>query len=147
MSYENDAAHLIAGFESFRGPAYWDVNAWRNGYGSDTMGTACVPVHRGSVTTQADAIANLEARIHVFEAEIIRQVGGSWAHSPDAVKPALLDIVYNYGHLPRDIPQLLMKQNWRGIIAEIKAMESDNNGLNAKRRAKEAALIQSAIGG
>ena len=49
------AEALIRHFEGFRSQAYWDVNAWRVGYGSDTTTDASGRVRRvqeGDTTTQ-----------------------------------------------------------------------------------------------
>ena len=53
------------------GRAYWDVNAWRLGYGSDTEGPDQVHVTEGMETTKARALQNLALRIPQFQTEAV----------------------------------------------------------------------------
>jgi hypothetical protein len=64
-------AEFIAGFEGYAGRAYWDVNAYRLGYGSDTEGPDQIPVTEGMETTKARALQNLALRIPQFQEEAV----------------------------------------------------------------------------
>jgi hypothetical protein len=73
------AAEFIAGFEGFSKRAYWDVNAYRLGYGSDTEGPEQTRVTEGMETTKERALQNLSARIPQFAHDAIlrpRRDGG-----------------------------------------------------------------------
>jgi GH24 family phage-related lysozyme (muramidase) len=141
----SSAAHLIAAFESFSDVAYWDVNAYRIGYGSDTRTAAQIKVKRGDHETMGDALANLVKRIPQFEATIIHQIGSAkWGQVPTPAKNAFLSFAYNYGSLSHDIVDAFRMGDSRQAIASlVSAHGEDNNGMNRARRRKEAAIIES----
>ena len=59
------AAQLLREREGFAGNAYWDVNAYRAGYGSDTWTDAEGKVHKvkkGTAVTAEDAARDLAVR-------------------------------------------------------------------------------------
>lgn len=56
-------AEFIASYEGCAGRAYWDVNAFRLGYESDTEGPDQIRVTEGMETTKARALQNLALRI------------------------------------------------------------------------------------
>jgi murein DD-endopeptidase MepM/ murein hydrolase activator NlpD/GH24 family phage-related lysozyme (muramidase) len=97
---------FIIPYEGFISKSRWDVNAWRVGYGSDTI-TRNDQVHKVeetgpySTTTKDEAKNDLLRRVKEFEKILINQVGGKSVYDkiPDTVKIALLDNVYNYGSL------------------------------------------------
>ena len=130
------AAEFIASFEGFEAKAYWDVNHYRVGFGSDTEGPDQATVTRRTTTTRARATQNLTARIHRFEAEAIRTVGPkTWGALTDNQRTALTDLVYNYGHLP-----VRVSADPKTTAAAIRALQSQNGGVNKKRRIAEANL-------
>lgn len=143
MSYHDDyhtAADLIAGFESYSENAYWDVNAWRIGYGSDTEGVKQVPVYKGMKTTRGAAHDNLMVRIPQYARVVRRQIGDRVFEAlPQHARDALLSVAYNYGSLPSNIVFAATHGGVRDISAAIKARENDNHGVNKKRRDREAA--------
>src|ERR1700738_4391776 len=102
MTFEEQATNFIAEWEGFQAHAYWDVNHWRVGYGSDTEGPDAVPVVRETITTVARAKQNLSLRIGEFKTKLIAEIGGpyNFAALNQNQQVALLDMVYNYGHLP-----------------------------------------------
>ena len=130
------AAEFIAQWEGFRAKAYWDVNHWRVGYGSDTEGPDQANVTRQTTTTRARALANLAVRIHRYEAVAIQKLGPeTWGALSDNQRTALTDMVYNYGHLP-----IKVSADPKATAAAIRARGSDNGGVNRKRRLAEANL-------
>ena len=139
------AANFIGFFEHFSAATYWDVNAWRLGFGSDTEGPDQVKVVKGMTTTRPRALQNLLLRIPEFEAEIIRQVSQSvWDHytaSFPNVCLALLSFVYNYGELTPSLASCVI--HGVGISDAIQARMTDNAGENSKRRFAEAAMVAS----
>ncbi len=142
------AANVIAKFEGFSAKAYYDVNAWRIGYGSDTRHVAggFVHVKRGDATTKADALLDLQRRIPQFERVVIGQVGGAqWARMPQKARAGLLSVAYNYGHLPQNVAIALGQgAPLAGVAEAVAACRHDNKGVNAKRRIAEAAMIRAA---
>ena len=138
------AANLIAWFESFAPHAYWDVNAWRIGFGSDTRTAAQIRVKRGDVTTRAEALANLALRIPQYEATIAKQIGADrWNELPANAQAALASFAYNYGSLT---PTLCVKCEAGELSAIAEALAEravDNSGVNAVRRRTEAAFVAS----
>lgn len=138
----SQTAAYIAGFEGFIATAAWDVNAWRIGYGSDTIGVGpAIPVKRGDTTTREEAQANLAARIPQYEAVIVKQVGATaWNSLPDNTKIALLDFAYNYGSLTPTLAARVA-DHLSAIADAVHARSVDNGGENAKRRISEAGLI------
>lgn len=139
---------LIRQKEGFQPTAYWDRNAWRVGYGSDTMTNAdgtFVRVTKDSVTTKPDAERDLARRVPEFQRTgIIAYVGQDAfdAMTPEA-KAAVSSLTYNYGSL-RELPSLVkaIKSGDNTKIGNaISDRSVDNGGLNAGRRKDEAALV------
>jgi GH24 family phage-related lysozyme (muramidase) len=127
----------IAGWEGYSGVAYWDVNHWRIGFGSDTEGPDQVNVVEGMTTTRARALQNLSLRISQFQAIAARSMGPStWAGLSDAQHTALTSLVYNYGRLPIRV----YDHDPEKTAAEIAALQTANGGVNKKRRVGEATL-------
>jgi GH24 family phage-related lysozyme (muramidase) len=139
------AANVIAHFEGFISRARWDVNAYRLGFGSDTKGATQTIVRPGDVTTWQEAIDNLQARIPKFEAVCRGQVGDAiWASLQPNARAALLSFAYNYGDLTASIVSALMGKTTMIAVANcVAARAVDNHGVNATRRACEAAFIAS----
>ena len=137
------AAELLKQFEGFRRTAYWDVNAWRVGFGSDQttgIGGGTSKVTASTVTTLEAANRDLARRIAEFQATITRQLGGSTVASFEEQMAALTSIAYNYGSLPQRIVDAIMSGG--DVAAAIRGLASDNNGMNADRRNGEAQLYQ-----
>jgi GH24 family phage-related lysozyme (muramidase) len=141
MDYEA-AAKFIERWEGYRAHAYWDVNHWRIGFGSDTKGAEQTNVRKGDITTRADALANLEKRIPRFIAVIIAQIGGiQWHKLTQDGQIALIDLVYNYGSLPHSIVWACKHGDAANIAHAILGHEHDNRSVNEDRRKHEAALV------
>jgi GH24 family phage-related lysozyme (muramidase) len=136
------AAEFVAEFEGYAGVAYWDVNAYRLGYGSDTEGPEEIPVTKGMETTKERAIQNLALRVKEFAHEAIYGKNGmgadTWLRLTENQRSAILSIVYNYGRLPsRVVIDLAAPEK---TAATIRALQSDNGGVNHRRRLAEAQL-------
>ena len=144
------AAELIRQREGFIATPEWDVNAYRVGFGSDTItlsdGTVR-QVTQGISTTVADANRDLYRRIGEFQQTIIRQIGGDrWAGMNPQQQAALTSIAYNYGSLPADIVAAIRTGSVEGVQAAIRARGDDNGGINRERRNTEAAIYGSRAG-
>jgi GH24 family phage-related lysozyme (muramidase) len=141
-------AEFIAGFERFSSHTYWDVNAFRLGFGSDTEGPDQIPVTQGMVTTEARAIQNLALRIAKFQMETVldKHVGiETWNKLTDNQKSAITSVVYNYGRLPSRV--VIDLSNPGKTADSIRALQADNGGINHARRNKEADLYLAAVAG
>ena len=139
---------LIQQFEGYRASPYWDVNAHRAGYGSDTVTLSdgsVVPVRPGMTVSRADADRDLTRRLNTeFIPRAASQVGAKvWASLPEHVTAPLVSIAYNYGSLPSNIVEAVKSGDPERIAQAIEARAGDNGGVNAKRRAQEAALVRS----
>lgn len=140
------AKALLRKKEGFRATPYWDVNAHRIGYGSDTITTAdgqVLKVRPGMTITRADAERDLDRRAREFAATAIGQVGArEWGALPPAAQAALTSVAYNYGSLPNSVVNAVKTGNIASIAASVEGLQGDNNGINAERRKNEAALIR-----
>lgn len=153
MSFYDKVADYIKKHEGYRDNAYWDVNAYRIGYGSDTITTSKSGAYRkvvkGDVTTKEMATIDLARRIkNEFEKTLINQVGkDNYNKLPENTKIALLSLVYNYGSITKkDIIEAIKTGDTAKIAkAVIDTTVKDNKGINAKRRMDEASLISSSV--
>jgi len=139
---------LIKSFEGFRETPYWDVNALRTGYGSDTVtlpdGTV-QKVGEGTRVSQEDADRDLQRRVSTEFAPIAARAVGEdvFASLLPNQKAALTSITYNYGELPSSVAEAVRSGDPQAAAAAIAALGSHNNGINAGRRSKEAAFYLS----
>ena len=130
-------AEFIAGFEGFGERAYWDVNAFRIGYGSDTEGPEQEHVTEGMTTTKARALQNLAIRIPEFQHIAMKAMGlDVWEKLTDNQRTAITSLVYNYGRLP----VIISLSDPEKTAAAIRALQNANGGVNRKRRIAEAAF-------
>jgi GH24 family phage-related lysozyme (muramidase) len=135
--------------EGFRSNAYWDRNAYRVGYGSDTYVDANGKVQKvtknTSGITRDQALADLQRRVPEFQQNgIIKYVGQqAWTQLSPETKAAVTSLAYNYGSIS-ELPSLkraIQSGNVTDIAAAIKARGSDNGGINKSRRIREAAMV------
>lgn len=142
------SAALIRQFEGFRETPYWDVNAFRAGFGSDTVTLSDGTVQKiteGMRVSVADANRDLARRITTeFMPIAQRAVGadrfGSFTPQQQA---ALTSIAYNYGEIPDRIVAALRTGTNEDIANAIRGLAGDNGGINRGRRFQEAALFTS----
>lgn len=140
-----DAPALLRTFEGFSSTPYWDVNAHRVGYGSDTVTRAdgsVVKVTPGMTVTREDAERDLTRRAAEFEGVALRQVGpDAWNALPPEARAALTSTTYNYGSLPSTVVAAVKTGDLAAVSQAVLDLSSHNGGVNANRRAKEAAII------
>lgn len=146
-----DAAQTIRNFEGFKTTPYWDVNAYRTGYGSDTITKAdgtVVKVTPGMSITRADAERDLSRRINTeFVPGIIKSVGqANWDKLPEPAKAALASVAYNYGSLPFSVASAVLTGDTAKIAIAVEGLKGHNDGINANRRMTEAAMIRGMAG-
>lgn len=138
---------LIRKHEGYRARPYWDVNAYRVGYGSDTVTLedgSVVKVKPGMEITRADAERDLQRRIGEFQAGIVQEVGpGVWGSLPASAKAALTSVAYNYGSLPGNVVNAIKSGDLGQISEAVRGLSKHNGGINASRRNNEADIIAS----
>jgi GH24 family phage-related lysozyme (muramidase) len=132
--------------EGFRDTPYWDVNADRIGYGSDTITRADGTVERvtkGSRVSKEDAERDLDRRVREFERTVVGQVGArEWGAMPASAQAALISVAYNYGRLPANVANAVKSGDVQAVASAVEARASDNDGINARRRREEASVIR-----
>lgn len=138
---------LTKHFEGFSSSPYWDVNAYRGGFGSDTVTLSdgsVVKVKPGMTITEEDAQRDFDRRMNTeFVPRAAKQVGEQvWAAFPAHVTEALASVAYNYGSLPGNVVEAAKTGNPELIAQAIEARAGDNGGINAKRRMQEAAIVR-----
>lgn len=144
------AAQLIAGFEGYRSSPYWDVNAYRAGYGSDTVTMpdgSIVPISQGMTVNRADAARDLDRRINSeFAPSAARAVGQDAYNALSPNQQAVLtSLAYNYGAGAwdkglRNVAAAVQTPGYADDAAAIRALGSHNDGINERRRNEEAAI-------
>lgn len=138
-------AELLKQFEGFRSKAYWDVNAYRAGFGSDTVTLSDGSIQRvteGMTVTLEQANRDLERRIFEFQSVVIGQVGqGRWGEFNQGQQSALTSIAYNYGSLPDRILEAVRSGSSQDIANAIGGLAGDNAGINSNRRMREASAF------
>ncbi len=145
----DDAMAVVRHYEGFISEPKMDTDGrLRVGYGSDTVTKAdgtVVPVTSQTVVTREDAERDLARRVGITQKDIQGQIGSAaWnALSPQS-KASLTSIVYNYGNNWKAIQPVLdaAKSGDAGALATaIRGLAGHNSGINARRRAGEAANI------
>lgn len=139
--HQSIAAQILRDEEGFRETPYWDVNAYRTGYGSDTITRAdgsVVRVEKGQRVTREDAERDLARRIPEFENRAAGQVGlETWNRLPANVRGALLSVTYNYGSLPGSVVTAAGSGDIEAIAGSVERLSA-----NKARRGREAAIIR-----
>jgi GH24 family phage-related lysozyme (muramidase) len=136
-----DAAALLRNFEGFRSSAYWDVNAWRVGYGSDTKTNAdgsVEKVTRDTVVTREDAERDLARRIVEFQEKAAEAIGPAWTSLSDKARASITSVTYNYGSTPGSVIRAAKTGDDSQIADAIRSLSA-----NPGRRSQEAANITS----
>lgn len=141
------SVNLIKGFEGFRQNAYFDKNAYRVGYGSDTITLSDGTIQKvaeATTVSQEDALRDLVRRIGEFQDTIKNQIGADRFGAFTAPQQAALtSIAYNYGRLPKDIVDAIKYGTNETIASAVRNHATDNGGINAGRRYSEASLLAS----
>lgn len=140
------AADLLRREEGFRSSAYWDVNAYRAGYGSDTLtaadGSVRAVTRETRGVTREDAERDLTRRItQEFEPRARRAIGDMWDRLPVEAQASLISLAYNYGSLDNLSSVVRAAQN--GDVGRL-ADAIENLSANPDRRAREADLVRGA---
>lgn len=136
---------LLKSFEGFIPKAKWDVNAFRVGFGSDTVTRQDGTVQRVTADTRVsmdDALRDLGRRIDEFQKVIKEQIGTDrFAAFGAEQQAALTSIAYNYGRLPDRIIEAVKNGTSEDIKAAVMGLAGDNQGINSDRRKREANIL------
>lgn len=149
------AAAFLIKHEGFLPAARWDVNAYRLGYGSDTLTDEAGNVTKAtkdSTTTRTAALRDLKRRIsQEFIPRIKNKIGAdSWNRLPTGAQVALVSFAYNYGNIVKKAIVQAAQANDLQQLARvwISSTYNDNKTLPGnvrealrKRRADEVALF------
>ncbi|AGT08352.1 tape measure protein [Paracoccus aminophilus] len=144
------SASLLRQFEGFSATPYWDVNAYRAGFGSDEITLADGSVHQitaGMRVSVEDANRDLLRRIGNFQDGIRRDIGAETFESFNpAQQAALTSVAYNYGSLPDRIVAAIRSGNNDSIVTAIASLQEHNGGVNRDRRLAEASIFANGVG-
>jgi len=145
-TWKEMAEKSLIKFEGFKGEAYWDVDHYRVGYGTDTLYDESgkpIEVTQNTVVSKEQALKSLRKRITEDFVPIIKNsLGDSWDGLSDHAKAATVSITYNYGRVPERIKGALKSGNSNAIANAILELADDNDGVNKNRRIMEAELVK-----
>jgi GH24 family phage-related lysozyme (muramidase) len=145
-----DTMGVIRHFEGFRNTAYWDVNHWRTGYGSDTVTRddgRVEKVTENTVVSREDAERDLVRRTELSQQSVRKAIGAeAWEKLDPRAKASLTSIDYNYGKLPPQVAAAARTGDPEAIANSILTLTGHNKGINARRRAIEAANVRGQVG-
>jgi len=141
------ATALIKEREGFIEKPKYDVNAYRAGYGSDTVTLPDGTVQKvtpGMRVSPEDAERDLQRRIQTeFVPKAAAKVGEEvWSTLPENTRAALTSVAYNYGTVPSRIVPAVQSGNPETIARAIESLAGDNKGINAGRRMQEANIAR-----
>ena len=141
------ATALIKEREGFIEKPKYDVNAYRAGYGSDTVTLPDGTVQKvtpGMRVSAEDAERDLQRRIQTeFVPKAAAKVGENvWSSLPENTRAALTSVAYNYGTVPSRIVPAVQSGNPETIARAIESLADDNKGVNAGRRMQEANIAR-----
>lgn len=142
---------ILRRFEGFISSPKWDVNAYRAGYGSDTVTLddgSIQKVVQGMTVTRAQAENDLMRRVTTeFLPKAISQVGEArFNQFTPAQQGVLGSIAYNYGELPARILEAVRTGTNAEIGTAIRGLREDNGGINRGRRDSEASIFEGGVG-
>lgn len=145
-TWKEMAEKSLIKFEGFKGEAYWDVDHYRVGYGTDTLYDESgkpIEVTQNTVVSKEQALKSLRKRITEDFVPIIKNsLGDSWDGLSDHAKAATVSITYNYGRVPERIRDALKSGDNNAIANAILKLADDNDGVNKNRRIMEAELVK-----
>lgn len=139
------SAQLLRDLEGFEEEPYYDVNAFRAGYGSDTYTTEdgiVKTVKESDFVSREDAERDLYRRIKTeFGARAKKAAGDAWEEYSPMQRAALTSVAYNYGSIPKRISSAVKSGDPKKVSEAIVSLADDNDGINYNRRIKEAEMM------
>ena len=140
------AAELLRQKEGIRSKPYWDVNALRAGYGSDTTTLADGTVKRitkDTVVSKEDAERDLARRVTDFANIAQKEIGANFSNLTPQAQAAITSVAYNYGTTKKvaGLVKAAQAGDNAAIAKAIAGAAGHNNGVNRQRRLDEAAIV------
>ena len=140
------AAELLRQKEGLRSKPYWDVNALRAGYGSDTTTLADGTVKRitkDTVVSKEDAERDLARRVTDFANIAQKEIGANFSNLTPQAQAAITSVAYNYGTTKKvaGLVKAAQAGDNTAIAKAIAGAAGHNNGVNRQRRLDEAAIV------
>ena len=140
------AAELLRQKEGLRSKPYWDVNALRAGYGSDTVTRPDGSVQRvakDTVVTKEDAERDLARRVTDFANIAQREIGANFSNLTPQAQAAITSVAYNYGTTKKVSGLVTAAQagDNNAIAKALTGAAGHNGGVNKQRRLDEAAIV------
>lgn len=150
LSVHEKTKGLIRHYERYSKNPYYDVNAYRGGYASDTYTTADGKVHKvykGQGVGKEDAERDLERRTNIYTNHAKRTVGAeAWDKLTDESKMVAVATAYNYGSLTgkglKNYVSALKGGDKNKIANEVQLLGKHNNSARLTRMKEEANLIR-----
>lgn len=140
----NQSIDMIKKHEGFSSSTYWDVNAHRLGYGSDTITNrdgSVRKVRKGDHVTREQAELDLRRRAKEFRDKAARKIGADqFNRLPPEAQASLTSLTYNYGSLNKlgGVVQAAREGDIYKLSNAIMRLGAHNRGINKKRRSEEA---------
>ena len=140
------AAELLRQKEGIRSEPYWDVNALRAGYGSDTTTLAdgtVKPITKDTVVSKEDAERDLARRVTDFANIAQKEIGANFSNLTPQAQAAITSVAYNYGTTKKvaGLVKAAQAGDNAAIAKAIAGAAGHNNGVNRQRRLDEAAIV------
>ena len=140
------AAELLRQKEGLRSKPYWDVNALRAGYGSDTVTRpdgSVQKVTKDTVVTKEDAERDLARRVTEFAGVAQKEIGANFSNLTPQAQAAITSVAYNYGTTKKVAGLVKAAQTGdnNAIAKAIAGAANHNGGVNKQRRLDEAAIV------
>tara|TARA_R100000234_G_C4994461_1_gene177153 strand:+ start:30 stop:1541 length:1512 start_codon:yes stop_codon:yes gene_type:complete len=150
----NNVTDWLEEVEDYRGKSYWDVDAWRYGYGTDTFitaeGDSVSVTRRGKMSriSKEEAKKQLEIQIEkTFRKELRTKFGKDYYNSlPKGVRMGLESLAYNAGSDLNDTGGKIKKAIKDGDFnkaADLIAGQVPEGHTLYNRRQQEAAFVRS----
>lgn len=139
--------NMIREHEGFKSNTYWDVNAHRLGYGSDTITNldgSIRKVKKGDTVTREQAELDLRRRTQEFMNSAANSIGRDYFNKlPSSAQASLTSLTYNYGSLNKlpNVIKAARSGNLMELSRTIENLGSHNKGINRKRRLQEAQYV------
>ena len=140
------AAELLRQKEGLRSNPYWDVNALRAGYGSDTVTRpdgSVQKVTKDTVVTKEDAERDLARRVAEFAGIAQKEIGANFSNLTPQAQAAITSVAYNYGTTKKvdGLVKAAQTGDNNAIAKAIAGAANHNGGVNKQRRLDEAAIV------
>ena len=145
----NAVRQFIIDREGWQPKGTWDVNAFRAGYGSDTVTLedgSVVSVDENMSVTREDADRDIDRRLTTeFMPRARNSISPQVYDSLDADTLAVVtSLAYNFGRIPQSVVEAFNTGDKDAVADSIEGLRSSNPGLN-KRRQIEADMVRNSL--